>query len=393
MLLEESCRTLEQFLFPLTLAEFLDDGLTGGFRKIPANGRPFRLELLGSDPGQVLLEAFHLAPKLTFHSANPLGSPPSLFSITDEPTFRSRIAQFHSRNYSVRFPELRPLSPALDALARALEIVLHQPVTTSAFWSRGGMKAPVHCDDHDLIVVQLRGAKRWFISKLPSELNNTWKPIPVNAAVLGAHDILDVAPGDLLYLPRGTLHSVESDGESLHLSIGFTPLTVRDAMIAALDHLSDLDRGLRMSVGGRLAFQLRGGGLESLFPSILDGVGRLFAASKSPGFLAAALQRRSARSVALLRPLPRPELHPTVTLDTVVRHGETSFCYLTANSETIDFSYPGGHEYIHPGATDSIVYIVNTPTFRVRDIAGEIDDDVRLSLATKLLAIGFLRLQ
>jgi hypothetical protein len=392
MLLEKSCGTLQQFLFPLTVDEFLDNVLTGGFRRIDGDAVPSRLELLGSDPARVLIKAFHLAPKLTFHSANPLGPPPSLLSIHDESTFRKRIEQFHSRNYSVRFPELRALSPALDALVRALEIVLHQPVTASAFWSCGGMKAPVHCDDHDLIVVQLRGAKRWFISKTPSELNNTWTPIPVRAAVLGAHETLDLVPGDLVYLPRGTLHSVESNAESLHLSIGFTPLTVRDAMIAALDHLSDLDQTFRMTAGARLAFQLRGEGLEKLYPAIFDGIGRLFAACKQPGFLAAALQRRSARSVSALHSLPRPERPPVVTLDTVVRHGETSFCYLTANSEIIDFSYPGGHEYIHLGAIDSLLYIVNTPTFRVGDIDGEIDDEVRLSLASKLLAIGFLQL-
>jgi len=391
MLLEESCRLLDRFLFPLTLADFLDDALKGGFRKISGNGLAPRIELLGPDPVSVLLKAFHLAPALTFHSANPLGSPPSLLSIPDEDTFRRRIEQFHSRNYSVRFPELRPLSPALDALARALETVLHQPVTTSAFWSRGGMKAPVHCDDHDLIVVQLRGAKRWYLSNQPSELNNPWKSIAVSAAVLGAHEILDVVPGDLLYLPRGTLHSVESATESLHLSIGFTPLTLRDAMIAALDHLSDLDRNLRMTVGGRLAFQLRGDGLDTLLPSIVDGLTRLSAACKSPGFFAAAMQRRSARTVALLRPLPRTDSPPRVMLDTVMRHGDTSFCYLTASAETIDFSYPGGHEYIHLGAAESILYIVNTPRFRVRDIAGEIDDAVRISLASRLLAIGFLQ--
>ncbi len=253
------------------------------------------------------------------------------------------------------------------------------------------MKAPVHCDDHDLIVVQLRGAKRWFISIQPSPLHNTWKRIPVSAAVLGPHETLDVVPGDLLYLPRGTLHSVESATESLHLSIGFTPLTLRDAMIAALDHLSDLDRNMRMTVGGRLAFQLRGAGRDTLFPSIFDGLARLSAACKSPGFLAAAMQKRSARSIALLRPLPRTDSQPRVMLDTLMRHGDTAFCYLTANSESIDFSYPGGHEYIHLGAAESILYIVNTPSFRVRDIAGEIDDDVRVSLASRLLAIGFLQ--
>jgi hypothetical protein len=103
------------------------------------------------------------------------------------------------------------------------------------------------------------------------------------------------------------------------------------------------------------------------------------------------MQRRSARVVSSLHPLCRPAVNSPITLDTVLHHGDTAFCYLTANSEIIDFSFPGGHEYIHLGARESLLYIVNTPKFCVRDIAGEVDDDVRLSLASKFLAIGFLQ--
>jgi hypothetical protein len=204
MLFQDAKRTLEQFLFPLTVDEFLDKTLIGGFGKIDHNDKAPRMGLLGPNPYAVLLEAFHLAPKLTFHSANPTGPPPTLQSVTDAADFRHRIEQFHARNYSVRFPELRPLSSALDSIARACETLLHQPVTTSAFWSRSGMRAPVHYDEHDLIVVQLRGAKRWYISSGPSELHNRWKGIPGKAPELGPHKTIDVVPGHLLYLPRGT---------------------------------------------------------------------------------------------------------------------------------------------------------------------------------------------
>ncbi|MFZ1903886.1 MAG: hypothetical protein WAU56_00690, partial [Steroidobacteraceae bacterium] len=68
----------------------------------------------------------------------------------------------------------------------------------------------------------------------------------------------------------------------------------------------------------------------------------------------------------------------------------TAMCHLTAGPERIDFSYPGGHLYLHRGAEQSILYMVNTPRFRVRDIPGEVGDEVRLSLATSLVGIGFL---
>jgi hypothetical protein len=393
MLFEDAQRTLGQFLAPLTLDEFLDQTLSGGFRKIPGEQRSPRTALLGPNPQALLAEAHHLAPKLTFHSANALGRPPSLEGVTDARDFLQRIEQFHALNYSVRFPELRPLSAPLEHLARAFEVLLHQPVSTSAFWSNGGMRAPVLYDDHDLLIVQLRGTKRWYVSNKPSELPNAWKGIPADHSLdLGPYSTIDLIPGDMLYLPRGTLHTVDSDTASLHLAVGFTPLTVRDVVQAALDHLADVDPKLRITVGARLAFQLKGAAFERLLPSVLDAVEQLRVASRTQGYLAAALQRRSARAVGALATLPQPPVVPAVSLDTLLVQTDSAFCHLTANAEKIDFSYPGGHVYINRLVQQSLVYMVDTPAFRVRDIPGEIGDDVRLSLAAKLLEIGFLRL-
>ena len=391
MLFQEAQRLLTQFLAPLGLDEFFDRTLLGGFTKVDGNATAARSALLGPDPESVLLGAFHLAGKLTFHSANPSGPAPSLEGVAGAADFQQRIAQFHARNYSVRFPELRPLSPPLDRLARALEVLLHQPVTSSAFWSRGGMRAPVHYDDHDLLVVQLRGTKRWYVSSRPSELHNTWKGIPSSAPELGPHQTLDVQPGDLLYLPRGTYHSVDSDGGSLHLSIGFTPLTLREALIAALDHLSDLDRAWRTTLGARLGAALRGPGLAQLAPPVMQGATALLQACQTPGFIESALQWRSGRAIAALGPLAPPAVPPALTRDTELLREELAFCHLTASPERIDVSYPGGHIYIHRGAQQAVEFIVNAPRFRVREIPGEIGDDVRLSLAGRFVQIGFLK--
>jgi hypothetical protein len=391
MLVEEARRTWEQFLAPATLDEFLDQTLSGGWREFAPSES--RRTLLGPDPERLLGGAHQLAPQLTFHSANPLGPPPGFADVTGAEAFRERVAQFHARNYSVRFPGLRPLHAPLEQLARSLEVLLHQPVTASAFWSQGGMRAPVHFDDHDLLVVQLRGSKRWYLTRRPSELPNVWPGIPASdAQQLGEHAVVDLNPGGMLYLPRGTLHTVDSDTASVHLSIGFTPLTVRELTLAALDYLSDLEPRLRATAGARLALQLQGVGFERLVPPALEAIELLRGAVRTPGFLAAALQRRSARAVAGLSALPLPSAPVPLTLESRLVQSGQAFCHLTANAEKIDFSYPGGHLYIHRGAEASLTYMVNTPQFRVGDIPGAISDEVRLSLATKLLEVGYLRL-
>lgn len=248
------------------------------------------------------------------------------------------------------------------------------------------MRAPVHYDDHDLIVVQLEGTKRWYVATRPSELFNTWRGVSGNPPDLGAHQVLDLAPGDLMYLPRGTFHTVDSDTESVHLAIGFTPLTLREAVIAALDHLSDLNRPLRTTLAG----QMEGADLAQFAPAIAEAVGQLFNAARSPGFVTAALQRRASRVAGALSPLTRPTKTPQVGLDTVLRHAEGAFSHIGANTDTIDVAYPGGHLYIHRGAQEAVVFIADTPSFRVRDLPGPIGDDVRLALVARFLEVGFL---
>jgi len=384
--LADAQQRLGQFLAPLSVEAFLGEALGGGFRLVRHDGRASRAGLLGADPQAVLAGAVRLAPELTWHSANASGPPPSVEGVRDAADFRERIATFHARNYSVRFPDLRPLSAELDLLARSLELLIHGPVTASAFWSRGGMRAPVHYDDHDLIVVQLHGTKRWYVATRPSDLFNTWRGVSGNPPDLGAHQVVDLAPGDLMYLPRGTFHTVDSDTESVHLAIGFTPLTLREAVIAALDHLSDLNRPLRATVAG----QLEDADLDALGPAVAEAVGQLLNAARAPGFVTAALQRRASREVGDLARLPRPAQPPALSPDTVLRHADGAFSKLGANADTIDVAYPGGHLYIHRGAQEAVLFIAETPQFRVRDLPGAFGDDVRLALAGRFVEVGFL---
>jgi len=390
MMFHEAQRTLAQFLRPLTLDEFLDRTLSGEFRKIDGGAGSERTGLLGADPESVLLGAWQLAPRLTFQSANPAGAAPGLQGVAGSADFQRRIAELHARNYSVRFPDLRGLSRPLDLLARSLEQLLHQPVTVSASWSRGGTRAPLQRDDQDLLVVQLRGTRRCYVSSQPSELNNPWQSAPAEAAHAGPQQVVDLGPGDLMYLPRGTGHSGDSLSGSLHVSVGFTPLTLREAVIAALDHLSDLDRGWRMSIGGRLAFQLRGPGFEQLVPALVEASGHLATACRTPGFLASALQWRSARSIAALDALPMPSTVAAIDLDTELVQGELALCHLTARAADIDVSYPGGHLHVDRAAQPCIEYMVNTARFRVRDIPGAVGDEQRLALAERFVQVGLL---
>ena len=389
MRLSDALEILAEVLAPQGSSDFLSQLTSGTWHRLPGGPSDARLELLGADPRETLCAAYPVATDLTYHSANAVDPAPALRGFPDAASFRAQIATFHERRYSVRFPGLRPYSNPLERVCRALEAVLHRPVTASAFWSQGGMRAPVHSDDHDLLVIQLRGRKRWHVAQGLSPLDNTWARIPGPAPTLGTNPAsFDLHSGEAVYLPRGTVHAVEGEEESIHVSIGFTPLTVRDTLIAAIDHLSDLDRGWRTTASPFLAQQLQSGRIEPLPDLTRRALEALREALASPGFLAAALQRRSARAVGLLGPVSSPpaEIH----LDSTLRHSARAFCHLSANDDKIDVAYPGGHLYIHRGAESGVLFMLNTATFKVRDLPGSFDDEVRLSLAQRFCDAGLL---
>jgi hypothetical protein len=394
MLLGDAQALLQRTLDPLGLDSFLDDVLGKRFVKLEgARNGGSRATLLGDDPQHTLLEAYrHLAPKLGCHAAAPSGPPPPIEPVPDAPSFQAKIAAFHERGYTVRLPEIRSLTSELAALIRALEMVFHQPVKVEAFWSRGDAKAPVHHDDYDIIVVHLRGRKRWFISTLTSDLPNDWKTLSDSPARIDRFTEVTVEPGDLLYLPRGTTHRVDAVSDSIHLSIGFVPLTVREAMIACLDHLSDLSRPLRDSAGARVGAQMQPSDLENIRERVRSGLASLVAHCQADGFIADALQRRSSRIIGNLDKLAAPALRTTLSPSTRLRHSRLSVSHLTGNATRIDFAYPGGHHLIHRGVEQSVDFIANTPEFCIRDIPGAVGDDVRIALVDKFVTCGFLEI-
>ena len=307
--------------------------------------------------------------------------------LVDSPErFRSSIAAFHDRGYTVRIPAVTVLSPALARLTRALEFMIQQPVKASLFWSAAGARAPIHYDDNDNIVVQLTGHKQWLVSSAPASLHNAWRDVAETPPPLGDHRTIDLAPGSLLYVPRGTPHTVIARSDSLHLAITFTPVTVRDVMIAALDDLSDRERSFRESAVGRIDGPRD---MQDLTHIVGRALAALQAQCRSPEFIATALERRASRVVGAMDRLAAGMPADTGP-STMVRQTPLAICHLLATPTTIDFCQPGEHINIHRGVEPALRFIGATSSFRLSDLPGGLPDSVRIALVDRLITSGFL---
>lgn len=385
MNIEEAEAALKDVLEPLPLEAFFD-ALGRTVLDVPGAAAHARTGLFGDDPVRTALAAFPThSQRLDCHGVDPPLPPPGPQKVADEAEFRKLIEAYHERDYTVRIPDVVPLSPRLQRFARALEVLLHQPVDASLFWSKAGARAIVHYDNRDNLVLQLHGRKRWYVSTDPPGLQNNWKHIGEPSAHVQRHRVVDLGPGDLLYIPRGTPHTVDSESESLHLAILFVPTTLREILIAAVDRMSDLDRSWRETAVERVDDGL--GGLPSRVVRQLE---RLVEQCRSYDFVQAAFEHRSSRFVGALPALPRPGQAPGLSAETRVRHAPLAIFHLRRTGDWIDFSIPGDRLAIHPGVEEELRFIRDTTEFKIREIPGASSIEVRAALVGRLVAAGLL---
>lgn len=354
---------------------------------LAAGGDHPRSGIAGPDPIRTLLDAHRaLAPKLTSHSDGPTAAAPAPGPVESPAAFQALIRAYHVGRHTVRIPEVATLTPALAQFVRALELLLEKPVDAAAFWSAQGAGAPVHYDEHDIIAIQLVGRKRWFVSSDAPTLANPWKRVGERPPSLDRHVTIDMEPGDLLYLPRGTPHTVQSTDESIHLSIGFVPVTVRDALMAVLDQLADLDRPLRQGACDRADRS------PAYMPSdrLADGMARLSVACRSDAFVREALDHRASRAIGEFRKLEPGRSSAVLAVDSRVRQTPLAIAKLVATDDALDFCQPGGRILVHRGVEPAMSFIADTVEFTIADIPGDIGDDIRIALARRLIDSGFL---
>lgn len=336
-----------------------------------------RAALMGSDPTATVLEGFSThAGKLDSHAVAPTGPVPAANAIDSPDAFAALIAAYHANGHTVRVPDLLALSPTAARMARALEAIFFVPVDASLFWSIDRAKAKVHYDDNDIIVVQLTGTKRWFVSTDLPGLNNVWKDAAAGPTVMPNYRTVDLSSGDLIYVPRGTPHSVESSGTCLHITFTFTPVSHRAALIAAIDEASDRDRRLRTTA-----------------PAITDGsLGGALAVLaeqwRAPGFLPQAEEKRRSRFVGNLPALPKVA-GIAITPDTRVRHTPLALLHLLPRGDVIDVALPGGHVFVNAAAHAALSYIATASAFRIADLP-DLPPDVAVALVERLMAGGVL---
>ncbi|MEU0784618.1 cupin domain-containing protein [Streptomyces sp. NPDC006173] len=121
----------------------------------------------------------------------------------------------------------RTWEPIAD-LVSTLSDELGHPVQANAYVTPPQNRGfDAHYDVHDVFILQVEGSKRWIIHEpvVPDPLRDQpWtdhRTAIADAAGSKAHLDTVLSPGDVLYLPRGWLHSAQARGDvSIHVTLG-----------------------------------------------------------------------------------------------------------------------------------------------------------------------------
>ncbi|MCG7524603.1 cupin domain-containing protein [Streptomyces sp. OfavH-34-F] len=226
---------------PLNLAAHLgqDEFLAQVFHRrhhhVPAV-LPNPSELISWDDVNTILATHRLEPPRFRLSADGKMLPAHLYTApvtTRRHTVWQRLhpAELHARladGASLVIDAVDELHPSVGRSAMELEQWLRTGVQANLYASWTAREGfGVHWDDHDVIVIQIDGAKRWKLygpTRTAPMHKDTDEPVPPPEDPVTE---LVLRPGDVLYLPRGWWHSVAaSEGEhSLHLTFGIQTTT------------------------------------------------------------------------------------------------------------------------------------------------------------------------
>lgn len=122
------------------------------------------------------------------------------------------------------------LAPSVEHLTEYLGGKLGAQSTANAYISFGDISGfGAHNDDHDVIVFQIEGKKKWTFFKTEKTARKATVDDLKSPSASDLGEEIIVAAGDIMFIPKGTWHDVVAVNErSLHLTVSIVYPTVVD---------------------------------------------------------------------------------------------------------------------------------------------------------------------
>jgi ribosomal protein L16 Arg81 hydroxylase len=301
-----------------------------------------------------------------------------------------RISDEYRRGATVALPAIqrtwKPLGLLCDALQRELDHAVHANIYITPGNASGFTP---HYDTHEVFVLQVAGSKRWSIYEPSVPLPHRGQPFTPHAySGQPPIGVVDLEPGDLLYLPRGFLHSTTTaHGFSAHVTIGVTVYTWADVIrqyLQAGNDVLDLRRSLPPGFASKPELKTQ------VVDGLAAGLERLRTEVDSHALIDVFTERVLASRVP--RPEPfRVDVKVVEATTMLSMPAATTYRYSdAAESGLLEFN---GVRYQLPAPVASTFRaMVALQRFRPAELPAHLSPEGNLGFSRQLVDVGFLSL-
>lgn len=276
----------------------------------------------------------------------------------------------------------------LGKLCRALAADLSAQVQANVYLTPAGARGlSEHYDTHDVFVAQIHGTKHWKLYGAPFALPLSGQEYRRPAGGPGQPvQEFDLAPGDLLYLPRGWVHAATSQSAaSLHLTLGVSAPDWAGLLRATVAEITSSEEMFRASPPP--------GAAEADLIFIAKRLASELARRLGPERLAEAAlaARRRACRPDLAGHLLDLEEMSTLRLRTPVRRRAHLQASVSEDETGVLLAFHGKTITFSAHLADDVRFAATAGRqFTARDLPGGQDDAARMTLLRTLVGEGFL---
>ncbi len=385
---------LDKLFSPLTAAGFLNDYWLR--RHLHRNGRPGQFAHLLAPANVEFLAASLTGPQAAWVSLVRGGEDLNLAAVKGANGLISisRLRKARASGFTILLTSLHRRWPAIASFCRSLEaellergVALSHPIVANAYATppaAQGFKA--HFDDHEILVLQIAGRKRWRLYAPVQEAPLSVEPL--RPEQLGPPVVeLDLNPGDILYLPRGCPHDATAAAEAtLHLTLAIHCHTWLDLAIALMRREASF-RATLPAIPGISSGQAAGWskGLKQRLDQLANTtrVAESVAAAFREAFI---MGIEPAAQLSAEAPPPQAQLGPTTRVGLCPG---SFFGFDVGRDGSSILYFPGGKCSGTAEHAPAFRYIVEHPSFTIGELPG-IDAAVGLKIAGDLVAQGYL---
>jgi len=289
--------SLAWLLHPVGVDTFLDEIWATTHHHIQRR-RPGYFDRLLPGPSAVDVLLEHVQPDASTVRMVKSGEDrdPATYRRTDGGLDSVRVRDGLASGYTIVVNGVERYLRTIASLSHSIEVELNFPTRVNAYVTPPESTGFVpHYDPHDVLVLQIEGFKTWHVSDAaavpPHEIQRR-KGIGTDGFTPSTD--VNLQPGDVLYLPRGQVHSAETCSEpSVHLTIGLHAPTVLTLLTHELHALSLRDPRMHARLSPRhLDDATARAGLGALVRDSLQSLGDPEILTESLDALADVLVRR-----------------------------------------------------------------------------------------------------